>query len=114
MRLPDIKWIARAVVVSLTCCLVVILTACGTSNRFNAEAWQRSDGSDYKDNTRCQMVDDLMKNYLHPGMSSRYKPSESRRAGSAGRWGSADSSRLFLSESLRRGRETEGVPPDSG
>jgi hypothetical protein len=45
------------------------LTACSASDRFNAELWQRSDGSDYQDNTRCQMVDDLMKNYLHPGMS---------------------------------------------
>jgi hypothetical protein len=69
MRLPKIKRIVRAVVVSLACCLVVVLTACSASDRFNAEAWQRSDGSDPKDMTRCQMVDDLMTNYLHTGIS---------------------------------------------
>jgi hypothetical protein len=57
------------IAVSLISLFLVLLTACGTSNRFNAEAWQRSDGSDHKDMTRCQMVDDLMANYLHTGLS---------------------------------------------
>jgi hypothetical protein len=56
-----------AVIVSLIGLL--ILAACGTSNRFHAEAWQHTDGTDPHDSTRCQMVDDLMMNYLHTGLS---------------------------------------------
>ncbi len=66
MPLSDNMRLRRMFTVGL---LLTLLAACASNNRFNAEVWQRSSGTDYKDNTRCQMVHDLMDNYLHVGLS---------------------------------------------
>lgn len=49
--------------------LLSLLVACAANNQFKADVWQRSSGTDHKDNTRCQMVHDLMDNHLRVGMS---------------------------------------------
>ena len=66
MPLPDNTRFCR---LFSACLLFLLLAACASNDRFNAEAWQRSSGTDYKDNTRCQMVHDLMDNYLNVGLS---------------------------------------------
>lgn len=52
--------------------LIVVLCGCNnTSSKFEREVWIRHTQADDRYNPRAEMVQDLMKSYLKPGMSRK-------------------------------------------